>query len=1853
MSLLFSKLSALQPGSPAHLTNKSGQTIEGIVTENDGTEALTIQVTSVITIRYDQVGMIDQNAAQGTVPILPVTIPGTIPAPGGVTLPPAEILTIPCDRNAVSKAFKAMESKERRALTPAYDKFQSYLKSHEASKGEEAIQYIWEVIEDNDWYYHPAVNCFLGMAQLAFGEFLEAAKSFFAAGDLRYAYLAAYQGAGKEDMELYEYAAAFSVISLMEKPDSDSAEALEVLRKASVATHDRSGVAYALQHAGDTFAAKLQLVSADIKDNGKKNDIQPLIEEWLDKLPAPEETEENPAPAPVEQTDKPPAEPNTNQEYDGKLVVYKFYEEMGKVETEDGKRLDFDLKDITDASLKAQVKKITTRNIDPIAVKFNIASRSGKQFAVNLRRGSEQNLAPATPPDSIAYANLLYTQKNYEDAIAVYRKFLTSDEWETAYTQIISCYLALCKENDEIGYVEEMRAFVDKYIAKTTKNAKTLEVLQQYYMKIRNYKNAIDVLNDLMELCDPNEHSKILHYLVGKARCYRFLQNYDLAIGELLDWLDIVKRNKMKDRLFQRDNLVCIELAELYFEIGDYDNAGKYLGLSGATERKQVLKRKLAAKLSELAAAKEPEPLEEPCDEDEEEPEEDTAQEPEESLQTAYEGYLDTGSFETLGMDEAAVLDTALHFAPDQLHCLLTYLKCATMFADAPQTLQAVHTAVSFAFNSPFTEKEYISTEVMTAFDEARKSIPAYSPAMLAASAMYALFRTPTAPDYSMEDFVVAVENYGCAQYPSLLPLLHDLLAFRQKTGYGMDAFSGYRTSDTAIQAIIEEANACCTAVDMRNDVYESQGQVRRMREFLFSGTESELRNCLNIAAANDTKQYQYVKDTITELFIRSGKSAQIDNVDPKKLDKYIDRFWDYARDVIQDEGRHISRPHDKIKGSKRNNVVLTIRRILACICDWITVGEHVSDTENAYAQAQYKALSPRVMQELAELLMSCEKQNEANGFDWGNESIRRAALELQSKMDGSYSSKSRKYFFIDFLRGEDILLDDSYLPEVQSTFSELPDYHILHRIERHASHPHPELHERLTEILSDLESKHNFRTARLIRAYGEDKGIPEITQHKDLPQYHECFRQAKRRFENKYQDFRDELELCESYGTLSNINGEKDALTALAYAWYRITRVTGDYGFYLRLLEVIRSDISAKAAAKGEQLRRQLQELVDKNYDFGVFTQEMIEAQIDDQNYASAEFSMNCIIRGDVRSISDYAAEPFGYFKEFISEHATNYRAVRGAGKSITDTIFEFSNRKDLEKALLYLTNNARKETKGGANLLKSWMPLGGPANEEQLEKLLTRLGFKPVSIQRDTSVEAEAYQVFCRKQIGKVNYVHQIPAFGSKSEQEGFRVLCLYGKYDCDMLMEKFREVNTTAKSTIVLLDFALNVEERRRLARKSKEEKSFAKPFIVIDRVILYYLAKHYAEHTVIKRLMAVTLPFAYYQPFIESSQKTMPPELFTGRAEALTSIESADGANLVYGGRQLGKSALLKMAQHNIDHNANGDRAVLVEELKDRNAADAVVIVCNRLITEGILDESCRCEKWSTLAEHLQKRLKDDNPETRINYLLLMLDEADEMIRTGINTEDSPITALKSLPSDRFKLVMAGLHNLSRYNREVKHGNSNLIHLNYIIIKQFRREEATRLLTSILAYLGFRFTQKIIDSILASTYNYPGLIQFYCQKLLEAMKAEDYAGYAESSTPPYEVTESHYTKVLADKDFTDMVNTKLEATLFTEEKGRSNYHIIALILAYLYDTEQSEKGYDIEALLRVAQGYHITRVTSLRPEQLDEILSEMLDLNVLIEMDGFYRFSSEGFRNLLGDKEKVEKSMADYFEEETAV
>ena len=1874
MNLVEKKLSSMSIGSPVRLTQLNGQIIEGILSDNDKTTSIEVTVTAKVTLIYSQITGIEENNAFKKSSILAKSFVADAEQPSIITIKKDEStskkdtllekkdgIKFNCTEYDLRSSFKMMEKDAKNKFNPILNKIVSATKAHDESKVNECVALSWDIIEKNEYEDNPDVNMFYAYVCAFAKEYCDSSLSFYYANDMRNAYRVAYHGACEnDDMDCYEYAIIFASIYCEDKDSFFVDEAVDIMKLSSEKVKDVGGIKY-LINMNPTDSLKKLIVEAvkylalssgaDISSFDDLKKCVSVLEKYYpgnkiaEKIRDYEYIDEG-----TEQNSTEVSEPVADE---GKITKYNFFEGKGKIVANDGRVYEYELSDIADSKLVNNLKAISKWDSSKsIPVKFKPSRKMGMDYADQIIRIEEK--AKYAPKSVNKDANYLYSQGKFEEAIECYRERLDTPEWEKVFAQIMSCYAALWNKNGDNGYSSEMEALIERMSAKGFTLMKSYEVTQQYYMKVQRYSDALDTLNFLIENCDKTDYNRILSYMFNKARCYRNIKDYASAISQLNDWLEIVKTNRITERYDIRKSLVFIELAELYYELEDYENAERFANEASDSERKNVLIEKLK-KLNDPTK-------EETSIKDEEEDTEN--EEMMMSLDEAYSGYIDDAGFNGLYLDDNIIVEKISVFDEKHLYCLIAWLTAVSKIAKKSeiknesvlynnltmlQAIQSIEGAFSYAYQNPLIDCNYTSTEIVNLYETSQNLLPKYSERLMVSAVLRTLFN-PKIQDYYLDDLICVIENLDVSnKYPMLINLLSEMKKFYDNTGCAIDAFAGYRSNVNVIDNVIQEAKELCDSIDKRNDIFESQGQVRRLREAMLSDEKSVLRKCLNIVAENDVSQFKYVRSTMEDKFIRNNRSLTIENIDVSKIDAFIDDYWDKARDMIISEGRHIARPHDKIKGSKRTNIIKTIKKMISCICDWLAVAEHSGNIEESYIMQNYDVVASQIISMLKELYIASGKQIQEAGFDWGTNSIYITANELLSKMEGTYNAKERKYFFIGFLSGEDILLDENYLPELESTFCSWGNMNILSRIEHHATVNGISFEERLKQITSQDETKHNFRVAKLIMEYAEDTNNSSLNSIVSAEEVNKCYKLVKQRFETIYEEFCDEVELFENYGVISNMNGEKDSVLKLAFAWYKISRITGDYGFYIRMLDFIKNRISANAVKRGEELTRQLEDLVDKpEYDFGIYTKEEILSLIEDQNYTSAESILNCIRRHDTKEVNDYTAEPYRYFSDFINEQQTDYRVVRGAGKNIVDAIAEYSGKKDIESALQKLTNNARKETKGGAELISNW-PKRRPVNQDNLQKLLVKLGFNVASIKRDeNNSDLDSYIVYCQKRRGKVTYIHPIPAFGSQTETEGFRVACLYGKFDCNSLMNSFRMMNSTPKNTLILLDFALNIEERRRLARKIKEEKSFSKTFIVIDRVILFYLAKHYTSDTIAKRLMATTLPFAYCQPFVEASTQTMPAELFTGREDELTKIESPEGVNLVYGGRQLGKSALLKMAQHNVDKNGNNDRAILLD-VQYKNYQEVAKLLSQELITREIFDESCECDNWDDLARHIKKRLMDENPETRINYLLIMLDEADEFIKTSAENDNPPISAVKNLPAGRFKLVMAGLHNLSRFNREMLHGDSTLIHLSSVVIKQFQRAEAIKLLTNTLAYLGFRFNKEVISNILNKTNFYPGLIQFYCQKLLEAIKSEDYAGYNELNTPYYEISESHFKKVLADSEFKAKVNEKLEASLFTEEKGRSHYHILALILAYLYYEMPTEKKYTVEDILRVAEEYKITRILNINREKLEELLYEMWDLNIISKEDNFYRFATEGFRELLGGRKQIEDEMGKYFEE----
>lgn len=499
-----------------------------------------------------------------------------------------------------------------------------------------------------------------------------------------------------------------------------------------------------------------------------------------------------------------------------------------------------------------------------------------------------------------------------------------------------------------------------------------------------------------------------------------------------------------------------------------------------------------------------------------------------------------------------------------------------------------------------------------------------------------------------------------------------------------------------------------------------------------------------------------------------------------------------------------------------------------------------------------------------------------------------------------------------------------------------------------------------------------------------------------------------------------------------------------------------------------------------------------------------------------------------------------------------------------------------------------------------------------------------------------------------GRVNnYNYPVPAFGSLGETDGFRIVYIFGAYDAERLVEIFNNIGDE-KHTLIILDYALKESARRRLALLVKG-KANCKIFAVLDRVVLKYLYDNYSEQTITKQLLHIIMPFAYYQPYVADSSKPMPSELFIGRKEELKKIKDVNGVNIVYGGRQLGKSALLMKAKKDIDKNESGDRAVYID-IKGRNYSETALKISEELVIADILEKKEITSDWRELAMSIRMRLKDEDKS--IHYFLLLLDEADAFLDSCKDVQYKPFDALKDIQAvgeGRFKFVVAGLRDVLRFEHEAAlNDNSVLPQLSSMTVKPFKYAEAKELLEYPLSYLGFRFrddveTDTLVSAILSHTNSFPGMLQLYCTKLIEAMK-NGYAGYKEAGTPPYYVSEDHIKKVLGEDNLQEEIRQKFFITLTV---GSDNYYLlIAMITAYLY---KNDEGICVTPndVLTFAKDFEIKDIAALSPEKVAALMEEMRELNVLQHNgEHGYRFTHFSFFQMMGTKAYLEQELEKY-------
>lgn len=1180
-----------------------------------------------------------------------------------------------------------------------------------------------------------------------------------------------------------------------------------------------------------------------------------------------------------------------------------------------------------------------------------------------------------------------------------------------------------------------------------------------------------------------------------------------------------------------------------------------------------------------------------------------------------------------------------------------TYCACAYLkrLAELDASFKDEYLQLAYAVNDPLAACTYNSDQIANTYLADGYEHNSY---YLAAAILRNFYSNQCLYDYAIDSMMDSfAEDKLLVSNDKLKHLIDILRMFKKEHHCGMGKFADYKKSDiAALKAKLDifakrAMEQSKLASEQSYNVAITNARFAKTLEYLFRGN-SDLASFLDMIAEKekDEAAIELMKQYLQEHFIKENAPVAVENINSNKIDELIDIAWDVAGNLIRNKKKT-----SKLVSGPRVNLRHRLEEIGKLISEYLVTVEQINNADEddkaypAYQKA-YKTTSRLFQKIIAEYEAEAKQADK----DYGYKLVLIQTLkEIYAKMKGDNPEFTGKYFYLPFLGDSHVLLNANYQPEYRD-IKELPAMGTLARIEKHAfegGDMSVDLQVRLkgimekdTDIVQSIISDDNYGSLRLLTGYINDQQPGFEAEFMKNFRVAMALDFAKKQAKKEFEDFSDELALFQSYGQIDNTEeNKKEIILQTAGLLYEAAQEDDNYGFFEKVLVEFKNKIQRDAVVQGDALKQNLenfllahQELKENEAANKLI--ERIRQCIDSQKYSSAEELLNRLENDDYESLQEL--EMKDYLQDFLNHYNNYIKSVANNDKTLRAQVKPY--------------RTANKDTRAAERLLNAW-PKGN--NDIRPDELLSSLGFKLSSVDKMDKVDGKFPSFFVKLQKalgGRVNnYNYPVPAFGSLGETDGFRIVYIFGAYDAERLVEIFNNIGDE-KHTLIILDYALKESARRRLALLVKG-KANCKIFAVLDRVVLKYLYDNYSEQTITKQLLHIIMPFAYYQPYVADSSKPMPSELFIGRKEELKKIKDVNGVNIVYGGRQLGKSALLMKAKKDIDKNESGDRAVYID-IKGRNYSETALKISEELVIADILEKKEITSDWRELAMSIRMRLKDEDKP--IHYFLLLLDEADAFLDSCKDVQYKPFDALKDIQAvgeGRFKFVVAGLRDVLRFEHEAAlNDNSVLPQLSSMTVKPFKYAEAKELLEYPLSYLGFRFrddveTDTLVSAILSHTNSFPGMLQLYCTKLIEAMK-NGYAGYKEAGTPPYYVSEDHIKKVLGEDNLQEEIRQKFFITLTV---GSDNYYLlIAMITAYLY---KNDEGICVTPndVLTFAKDFEIKDIAALSPEKVAALMEEMRELNVLQHNgEHGYRFTHFSFFQMMGTKAYLEQELEKY-------
>lgn len=981
-------------------------------------------------------------------------------------------------------------------------------------------------------------------------------------------------------------------------------------------------------------------------------------------------------------------------------------------------------------------------------------------------------------------------------------------------------------------------------------------------------------------------------------------------------------------------------------------------------------------------------------------------------------------------------------------------------------------------------------------------------------------------------------------------------------------------------------------------------------------GEGSAIYECMSIIV-NNKKDKEFVQTVIEKYCIGNNQ-----NIDENKIKVELNKAWDNNSD----------RPSFKFRPKDATSGIRLYEARIEFLKEWMRFVNSDSVIEKNIQKL--KVISLKIKANLTEL---------KKDLIWHENHNSNILIYTLDYMDKYLNSAGNVDVFLDLLKTGVFSLNEKFYPIIYAGMTTIRYYEPWRNVLKHIISIKDD---RITlvdveadifdeKLIGESGIKDNLNQLRRIYEY-TDRELEKNISEKN-------FTKAKDDADQRKIRFKDKLELAYAYGQI-NENAKELLLGAMEKyesAFYQIQ----DFACWRRFLEALEKQINDYAVTNRDKLINGVNKRIKDDPKSSMLRKAQDLLNDDKLNLVGVEECINFYDSGqtDIETVHNISSTELDYFSEFNRDDKflpLFKLCQENSGMQLNNFGVKYLERN-------WPTGWTNRQKDSSRNLLEGWLKRN--MSVDNIRQLFTALGF---NINDVTFNPQDKYKIFnvdiIKEARSKSDYRHPISAFGTQVDSP-VSVICLYGNHTDKQLVDCVTGMNLGDLS-IVLLDNALDLASRRHIGEIFRTQTSMQNSFLLIDQVLLLFLAS-LQETERIPAMLKCTLPYTTYQPFVRDGGPTA-DEMFCGRQRELNAI--LGGASVVYGGRQLGKTALLERAESISNNPSKKEYATYVNIFNCKSEQDVV-----EKITKSL---SCRINdkklKNIKKIDDLCSFINDRIIEGSIRKMLLLIDEADDFlvsISENKYLQLQPLVDLKRKSKDKFKFVLAGLHNVCRAKNATE-GNGIFGQLGTpLCIRPLTLIDARELLSKPLRYLGFQIKERHLEMILTTTNYYPGILQFFGAMLVETLN-NDYLKYYRSvdNNPPYTMNDDQLASIINSSDMTKSIHSKFELSLKLDKR----YLMLARCIAIRYYSTKHDNnvdnwnGFDVMSILDISKTLEIECLKDESKNSCIILLDEMVDMGILSKSSSDkYRLRKASFVDIIGeDEDKIMDDIMEASEEE---